>query len=69
MLVLILTVCSLASPADCSEARLQIADPDVSPMSCMMAAPPMLAAWGDAHPSMTVARWRCGYPAREGQGT
>ncbi len=67
MLVLIMTVCALAAPARCHEARLQFAQ-EVSPMQCIMGAQPYIAQWASEHPDMRVARWRCGYPDREPHG-
>ena len=64
MLVLIMTVCSLASPARCDEARLQFVSGG-SLMQCMMEAPPYIAQWANEHPRVRVARWRCAYPDRE----
>ena len=66
MLVLIMTVCSLASPNQCNEARLQFTD-NVSLMQCMMQAPPYLAQWAGEHPDARITRWRCAYPDREDQ--
>jgi hypothetical protein len=68
MLVLIMTVCSLSSPDQCGEARLQFAAEE-SLMQCMMSAPPYLAQYVDQHPNTRIARWRCAYPEREGQPT
>jgi hypothetical protein len=64
MLVLIMTVCSLASPNQCNEARLEFTD-NASLMQCMMQAPPYLAQWAGDHPNDRITRWRCAYPERE----
>ncbi len=66
MLVLIMTVCSLAAPDHCNEARLQF-NADESLMQCMMQAQPYIAQWAGEHPTARVTRWRCAYPEREGQ--
>ena len=66
MLVLILTVCSLASPSHCNEARLQFTA-DESLTQCMMQAQPYMAQWAGEHPDARITRWRCAYPEREGQ--
>jgi len=68
MLVLIMTICSLSSPDQCDEARMQFSA-DESLMQCMMQAQPYLAQYIDEHPDKRVARWRCAYPEREGQRT
>ena len=65
MIDLILTICALNAPADCSERRLAFVS-DESPMRCMMRAPPTIAQWAREHPQMRVARWRCAYPGAEG---
>lgn len=65
MIVLILTVCSLAAPAQCDEERLPFVSQG-SLMQCMMNAPPYIAAWSQEHPTDRVQRWRCAYPGREG---
>ena len=68
MLVLIMTVCSLSSPSQCGEARLQFAAEE-SLMQCMLQAPPYLAQYVGEHPNTRIERWRCAYPTREGQPT
>jgi hypothetical protein len=67
MLVLIMTVCSMSSPDQCNEARMQFTA-DESIIQCMMQAQPYIAQWAEEHPNTTITRWRCAYPAREGQG-
>ncbi|HXT09392.1 MAG TPA: hypothetical protein VN715_20950 [Roseiarcus sp.] len=66
MLVLIMTVCSLASPTHCTEARMEFTSGE-SLMQCMMRAPPYLAQWAGDHPNDRITRWRCAYPDREDQ--
>ena len=65
MLLLILTVCAINAPDQCGEARLQFAE-DISLMECLKQAPPYLAQYAGEHPNIRVAKWRCGYPEREG---
>ena len=65
MIVLILTVCTLAAPERCSEARLQFVS-EATPAECAMQAPPFIAAWAQDHPGSRVARWRCAYPGEDG---
>ncbi len=64
MILLILTVCTLAQPERCAETRLPLAD--VGLIACMTSAQPTVAQWLDGHPGRRVARWRCAYPEREG---
>ena len=68
MLVLIMTICSLSSPDQCGEARMQFSA-DESLMQCMLHAQPYLAQYVDEHPDKRVARWRCAYPGGEGSRT
>ena len=64
MLVLIMTVCSLSTPENCGEARLQFTY-DESMMQCMVQAQPYIAQWSEEHPGNRVEKWRCAYPDRE----
>lgn len=66
MLVLILTVCSLASPDRCDEARLPFTD--VTLMTCMTQGQIAAAEYIDQHPGLRLTRWRCALPEREGAG-
>ncbi len=62
---LILTVCSLAQPADCEEQRIAFVESG-SLRQCMASAPPRIAEWSAGHPNRRVVKWRCGYPGAEG---
>ena len=66
MIVLILTVCTLAEPERCSETRLQFVSEE-TPAECAMQAPPYIAAWSEEHPGSRVARWRCALPGQDGK--
>ena len=66
MIELILTVCSLNSPLQCEEKRLQFISQE-SLMQCMMQAPPYVAGWSGEHPGSRVTRWRCAFLGAEGQ--
>ena len=61
---LILTVCSLANPSLCEEARIPFASGD-SLRQCMFQAPPAIAQWSEQHPARRVVRWRCALPGSE----
>ena len=63
-LELILTVCTIANPAICEEARLPYASGG-SLRQCMFEAPPAIAQWSQAHPARRVVRWRCAWPGSE----
>jgi hypothetical protein len=58
---LIVTVCTVLSPATCEERHLVFAF-NGSPRQCAMAAPPYIAQWVGEHPKWTAVRWRCEYP-------
>ncbi len=66
MIELILTVCALAAPGQCDEAKVQFVSQG-SLMQCMMQAPPYIAAWAESHPAVRVARWRCAFPGAAGE--
>jgi hypothetical protein len=63
-LELILTVCTIANPAICEEARLPYASAG-SLKQCMFGAPPAIAQWSQEHPARRVVRWRCALPGSE----
>ena len=64
MMELILTVCALNAPGQCSEQRLPFVTQE-SVIECMMQAPPTIAQWCDQPPGKRVTRWRCAYPGDE----
>ncbi len=66
LMELILTVCALAQPTSCEETSLAFVDQGESLMQCAMSAPPTIAQWVGQHPTRFVAKWRCGYPDKEG---
>ena len=63
---LVLTVCSLAQPAQCDERRLVFSSETGSICGCMMQAQPYIAQWVGEHPGVAVTRWRCVTPGSEG---
>jgi hypothetical protein len=63
---LVLTVCTLAQPAQCEDRHFQFVDQG-SLMHCMVQAPPYIAHWSDEHPGRQVVKWRCAYPNAEGE--
>ena len=64
MIEIILTVCSVANPANCEEKYLQFAW-DGSINQCMMAAQPYIAEWIGRHPEWVATKWSCDYPGHE----
>jgi hypothetical protein len=63
-LELVLTVCAIANPAVCEEARIPYASGG-SLRQCMFEAPPAIAQWSEQHPARRVVRWRCTRPESE----
>lgn len=57
MIELAFIACLTAEPAACEKKSLQYTD--VSPMTCIIGAQPMLAEWTATHPHWRVARWTC----------
>ncbi len=58
---LILTVCAVASPANCEERNLVFSS-NFSLRQCVVAAQPYIAQWVGEHPNWTAVKWRCEYP-------
>jgi hypothetical protein len=63
--VLIVLVCSIVNPRDCSEKHFLLQESG-SLKSCVMQAQPYLAAWIGEHPNDRIASWRCAWPGSEG---
>ncbi|XDA99048.1 hypothetical protein AB1M95_03850 [Sulfitobacter sp. LCG007] len=57
MIELAFVACLASSPQDCRDYSLLYTE--ITPMACMMAAQPELATWAEAHPNLTIRRWRC----------
>jgi len=62
---LILTVCSLSQPGQCSDQHLQFVDQGYSLRQCLAEAQPYMAQWSNSHPNVQIVKWRCAYPERE----
>jgi hypothetical protein len=58
MIAIVLSTCLLADPAVCRDQTIRLTA-EVSPVSCMMKAPPHVARWSEEHPEWRVVRWRC----------
>jgi hypothetical protein len=61
---LVLTVCLLATPNDCSDVHLYF-ESRGSLNHCMFLAPQHIAKWTEEHPKHRVVRWKCEYPNKE----
>ncbi|WP_135506613.1 hypothetical protein [Roseovarius aestuariivivens] len=58
MIELIFMTCLVSDPSKCREQELIYYD--ISMMTCMMKAQPMLAHWATANPGWRIDSWRCG---------
>lgn len=58
-MLILLSVCLLAQPAQCHEDRIQMSYEGSNPFVCLRHAQSALAVWQDTHPALHVARWRC----------
>jgi len=65
LIELIITVCSIAHPAQCDDKHLQFASQE-SLRSCMWNAQPFMAQWIGEHPDLHIVKWRCAYPDKAG---
>jgi len=61
MVDLVLTVCLIASPANCHDEHLYF-EQRGGLMQCTFLAPPEIAKWAGGHPKLKVVRWKCMYP-------
>jgi hypothetical protein len=61
LVVLVVMVCLVAQPENCSERRLTF-ESHGSLDRCMWEAQPYLAQWIGAHPEWTIMRYRCAWP-------
>ena len=64
LVVLVLTVCTLAKPASCRTEHLYF-ESRGSLTQCMMLAPAEIAKWSESHPALKVVRWKCVFPAND----
>jgi hypothetical protein len=60
--LILISVCLLASPATCHEERLNFSFEQVSATSCMIRSQAAIAEWQQGHPGWQVKRWRCASP-------
>lgn len=54
---LVITVCSILHGAQCSDKTLVFQD--VSLLTCMVSAQPVIAEWQNVHPNYSVRNWQC----------
>lgn len=60
MIALVFVVCLHADPQTCRERNLLFADPELTPMTCLMTAQTRLAEWSANHPQWRIGKWQCG---------
>jgi len=59
MIELVLSVCLLADPTRCKEVSLVYSAEGLTPMQCVMMAPPEIAKWAEGHPNYFAKKWGC----------
>jgi len=64
MIELVLVVCLIDRPDQCRDVGVTYLAENLTPMQCIMQAPPHMARWVDEHPGWRVARWTCRRPGR-----
>jgi hypothetical protein len=58
MISIIISTCLLSDPSVCRDQTIPLLS-EVSPLKCVMAAPPHVAKWNTEHPEWRVVRWQC----------
>ena len=58
-MLILLSVCLMASPGTCREERVNWTFEDANFMGCLVHAQGVLAQWQTEHPDWRVQRWRC----------
>jgi hypothetical protein len=58
-MLILLSVCLLASPTTCKEERLDWSFEDANYLGCVIHAQSALAQWQAEHPLWRVTRWQC----------
>lgn len=57
MIELIFLACLTNAPTECKEQSRLFTD--ITPMTCMLGAPALLAEWVNHHPGWRIERWKC----------
>jgi hypothetical protein len=58
-MLILMSVCLLANPANCREERLSFSYENASFMACLVGSQQAIAEWQQSHPAWRVGRWRC----------
>lgn len=59
MIELVLLACLVDKPDNCRDVGLMYSSENLTPMQCMMQAPPYMAKWVGEHPGWKVMKWTC----------
>jgi len=57
MIALVFLTCQFSEPSECVERELIFYD--VTLMTCLTGAQPVLAQWAGEHPDWQIANWKC----------
>ncbi len=55
----IMSVCLIAAPGACKEARVQQTVEERPPIACIVEGQSTVAIWQTEHPAYVVKRWKC----------
>ncbi len=55
----IMSVCLVAAPGTCKEARVQQTMEERPPIACIVEGQNTVAVWQTQHPAYVVKRWKC----------
>ena len=58
-MLILMSICLLASPQTCREERIPCSFAGASATACIVRSQEAIAEWQAGHPLWRVARWRC----------
>ena len=59
MIEIAMVVCSLSSPFNCKDVRLNFEGDHVTTQQCIMSGQFAMAEWSGEHPNWQIKRWSC----------
>jgi hypothetical protein len=59
MIELVLLACLVDKPESCRDVGLMYSAENLTPMQCLMQAPPHMAQWVGEHPGWKIMKWSC----------
>jgi hypothetical protein len=59
MIELVLLACLVDNPASCRDVGVVYSGENLTPMQCIMQAPPQMARWVGEHPGWKIMKWTC----------